>query len=406
MRVKELLLVGLFVMLNGAVCAGADQSAAAFWQESERPEMVRRIGAGFAYDPEKEEGPHPESDFEWWYHFGFLKREGAAAFEYSFVSSFQRNTMGRYLFYNLCDLTTGQNRHCAFVDRSLLGLGEKRKSRPPTADRPAAPGESSTTGARRLDWLTDALVSLPEGHEFMMPSEPLADPPKSELWLHYGENRLLKEDSAYRAVYKNQHFLLDLTLRRQGAPMPGLGTGLTGLNKPEDQHYYTYPRLPAVGRLRIGKDELRVEGLFWYDHQWGKVVTKKPMTWCWWGLRLRDGRNLSIFRLQEPIKGETVQKGITLHHSDGKTEVSRDVTFTPGRSWKSPHGRKYFVEWEIKSPERDMTIRVRPHFDNHELPVLLYGWIWEGPCLAEVTVAGGKPVQGSGFQEMIGQVHE
>jgi len=357
----------------------------------------------FAFDPQKEEGPHPESDFEWWYHFGFLKRRGVAKFEYSFVSSFQRNKKGRYLFYNLSDLATGENRHCAFVDRSLFNLSDPQESAEHAGEQTEAKSPPRGIGRQLARWLGDALVRLPEGHEFMTSPEPPPPPPKSELWLHYGENRLLKEGSSYQAVFKNRQFSLELTLQRQGKPLLVLGTGLTGLDDPEDQHYYTYPRLPAVGRLRIGEEERSVEGQFWYDHQWGKIVTKKPMRWCWWGLRLRDGRDLSIFRLQEPTEGETVQQGITVQHPDGKIEVCRDVSFAPGRSWKSPRGRKYFVEWEIIGRELGMTIQVRTHSDNHELPVLLYEWIWEGPCLAEVSVSGGEKVKGSGFQEMIGQ---
>ncbi len=395
--------VSMFVAWWSLACAGLLLIAHAVAQGSEGGRGDDSKPSGFAYDPEQEEGPHPESDFEWWYHFGFLKRQGGEKFEYSFVSSFQRNKMGRYLFYNLSDLATGENRHFAFVDRSLLGMADKPESPLAAGDRTAPKSAPLGVGKRLARWLQDALPLLPEGHDFMTPPEPPAAPPKSELRLHYGENHLLKDDSSYRAVYKNRQFSLDLTLRRQGTPMPVLGTGLTGLNKPEDQHYYTYPRLPAVGQLRIGKEERSIEGQFWYDHQWGKVVTTKPMKWCWWGLRLKDGRNLSIFRLQEPIKGETVQKGITVHHPNGKTEVCSDVSFAPGRSWKSPHGRKYFVEWEIKGPELGLTIQVRAHSDNHELPVLLYGWIWEGPCLAEVTAPGSETVKGSGFQEMIGQ---
>jgi len=395
-----------FVILGSMVCAGWLPIATTVGQGPERGEGSDTKQEGFAYDPQKEEGPHPESDFEWWYHFGFLKTKGADRFEYSFVSSFQRNKKGRYLFYNLSDLATGENRHCAFVDRSLFDLDDKPDSSQAAGERPLGKAASPGIGKRLARWLQDALPLLPEGHEFMAPPDPSATPPKSELWLCYGENRFLKEDSSYRAVYKNKQFSLDLTLRRQGPPLPVLGTGLTGLHKPEDQYYYTYPRLPAVGQLRIGKDARNVEGQFWYDHQWGKIVTKTPMKWCWWGLRLKDGRNLSIFRLQEPIKGETVQQGITVHHPDGKTEVYKDVTFVPGRTWKSPHRRKYVVEWEIKSPRPAVTIQVRPHFDNHELPVLLYGWIWEGPCLAELSVPGGETVKGSGFQELIGQVHD
>ena len=86
-----------------------------------REQSDKSVTARFAFDPEKEEGPHPDSDFEWWYHFGFLKQPGATEFEYSFVSSFQRNKAGRYLFYNLANLKTGEHQRVAVLDRSLLG---------------------------------------------------------------------------------------------------------------------------------------------------------------------------------------------------------------------------------------------------------------------------------------------
>ena len=185
--------------------------------------------------------------------------------------------------------------------------------------------------------------------------------------------------------------------------MPVLGTGLTGLDKPEDQHYYTYPRVSAVGKWSRDGHEEPVKGDFWYDHQWGKIASRTLMKWCWWGLRLDDGRNLSIFFLQDARTGKTVQQGLTLHHTDGRTEVCREVAFKPGRSWKSPHERVYNVQWEIKADQLGLAIQIRPLSDDHELPVLLYGWIWEGPCAVEVNDKSGKRVRGIGFQEMIGQ---
>lgn len=371
----------------------------------------------FAYDPEQEEGPHADADFEWWYQFGFLKRTGAPQFEYSFVSSFQRNKSGRYLFYNLSDLTTGKNRHYALADRSLFGMTDKPAGARANGDGDKPPREPDGLGQRLARWLQDALPVLPEGHEFMSSpsagagdprraSGSAAEPPKSALWLDYDAHCFHKDGAAYRAVYKHPAFGLDLTLQRAGPALPVLGTGLTGLAKPEDQHYYTYPRLPARGRLRIGKEgEVPVEGSFWYDHQWGQVVTMVPMRWCWWGLRLEDGRNLSLFFLQDSRSGKTVQKGLTVQNPDGRMDVSRDLIFTPGRSWKSPHGRSYHVEWQVESPAVDLTIQIRAPSDDQELPVLLYRWIWEGPCLAEVRRPGGQVMKGSGFQEMIGQAH-
>jgi predicted secreted hydrolase len=359
----------------------------------ESPNAAEAVSSpGFAYDPEKEEGPHPQSDFEWWYHFGFFKRKGAERFEYSFVSSFQRSKAGRYLFYNLSELTTGRNRHFAFVDRSLLG----RDDQPADNDSPGL-------GKRLANWLQDTLSPLPEGHEFLPPSAPPPEPAKSALWLDYGDHCFQKEKASYRNVYKNPEYSLELTLRRLGPALPVLGTGLTGLHRPEDQHYYSYPRMSALGRLRLGRDEADVEGEFWYDHQWGKIVSSVPMKWCWWGLRLKDGRNLSLFFLQDGKTGETVQRGLTVQHPDAKTEVFRDVEFLPGRPWTSPHDRTYHLDWEVRVRPIDMTLRLRAHAEDHEIPVLLYQWIWEGPCLAEVALPGAEAVKGSGFQEMIGQ---
>ena len=122
-----------------------------------------------AYDPEQEEGPHPDADFEWWYQFGFLKRTGAAKFEYSFVSSFQRNKSGRYVFYNLSDLSTGKNLHYALADRSLFGLTEEPAAAQPEGDGEKSPRKPAGLGQRLTRWLQDNLPVLPEGHKFMAP---------------------------------------------------------------------------------------------------------------------------------------------------------------------------------------------------------------------------------------------
>ena len=119
-----------------------------------------------------------------------------------------------------------------------------------------------------------------------------------------------------------------------------------------------------------------------------------------------DGRNLSISFLQNSRTGKTVQKGLTLQHPNGRIEVCKDMSFGAKRSWKSPRGIAYSVEWEIKSTEPELAMRIRPRTDDHEIPVLLYGQIWEGPCTVEVRGKQGRKVRGIGFQELIGQAHE
>lgn len=347
----------------------------AFGQQSQEKVVSDLSPPGFAYDPEKEEGPHDESDYEWWYHFGFLKSKESKEYEYSFVSSFQRNKLGRYLFYNLTDLETGKKHHYAVVDK-LLGV---------------------------FSLALSLSLSLPEDHEFMPQSDPPCEPPESELWLCYGNNSLQKEGDLYEVSYENEGFSLDLTLKREGPPMPVNGNGLQGLVEPEDQHYYTYPRVSALAKLYRDGKETELDGDFWYDHQWGIARTRRPMKWCWWGLRLDNGQNLSLFFVQDMKTSERVQWGFTLHHPDGQTEFYKDVTFSPTRQWTSSHERTYDVEWEIRVPEIDLVVHTQPFADDHEVSALGYEWIWEGPCKAEVSYKGGGTATGIGFQEMIGQ---
>jgi predicted secreted hydrolase len=363
------------------------------------PESAARPD-GFAYDPQAEEGPHPDADFEWWYHFGFLRSPGSPDYRYSFVSSFQRNPSGRYLFYNLVDLRTGSKQHFAVVDRALFGAREPEPRLRSEEAGQTPRGGLRELGSRLLDWSLDVLPVLPENHEFLPPaSEPLP----TELSLQYGEHRLEKEAGAYRAAYTNRAFSLDLTLRPAAPPMPVGGTGLMGLDRPEDQHYYTYPRVAASARLRQGDAETSWDGTFWYDHQWGKASARTLMKWCWWGLQLDDGRNCSLFLLQNARSGKTVQQGCTLQEADGRTAYSTQLTGTPLRSWKSPRGKTYQVEWQVEAPELGLTVRIQPWMDDHEIPVLLYGRIWEGPCKAVARDRHNRRVSGIGFQELIGQ---
>ena len=364
-RGVQYLLLQLSAVFGACECLSPPLAAQDHKQEPSR----KSVAAGFAFDPEKEEGPHPDSDFEWWYQFGFLKQPGATEFKYSFVASFQRNKAGRYLFYNLAELKTGEHQRVAILDRSLLG-----------------------------GW-----PFPPQGHGFLKPPDTAATTSPSALSLRYDDNEFCKVETGYRAAFKNEDFALELMFRPQGPALPVCGTGLTGVEKPEDQHYYSYPRVAAEGNLRRHGAAEELQGTFWYDHQWGKTAAGSLMKWCWWGLQLDDGRNLNIIFLQNMRTSETVQTAVTMQTADGQVKVSRVLACSPKRYWRSPAKKKYAVEWEIRAPELGLTIHTRPWQDNHELPVLLYGQIWEGPCSVDLLAAGGLAVKGRGFQEMIGQ---
>lgn len=357
------------LLLAGALLAPA--AVAQHAQEILGPEPGTE--PGFVYDPQKEEGPHEDATFEWWYHFGFFKQEGAEDYEYSFISSFQRwNRPGtdgpiRIMFYNLANLKTGERGH--------YGAMESR------------PG------------MTEGM--LPEGQKFITDPDPPCGEPESEIWECYGNNSIKKVgDGRYQLSYENDEFTMKVLLENQGPPLPVNGNGLQGMVEKLDQHYYTYPRLSGDVTITRNGVDTAYAGTFWYDHQFGAPKHQKRMRWVFLGLQLDNGENLSLFILRNSRTNEKELWGFTRHFPDGKVEFYKDVTFTPKREWKSPADKLYDVEWTIDVASLGLVLDVEAWGDDHELPGPGGGHLWEGPCKVKVTYKDGSTTTGIGFLEM------
>ncbi len=330
--------------------------------------------AGFVYDPQDEEGRHEDASFEWWYHFGFFKAEGAQDWEYSLISSFQywkRPGMPkplRVMFYNLVNLKTGERHHYGSME-GLPGLPESM---------------------------------LPEGHKFIADPDPPCGEAQGEIWECYGNNSIKKVgDGRYNLSYVNDDFSMTVALENQGPPLPVNGTGLQGMVERTDQYYYTYPRLNGDVTITTDGVERKLAGEFWYDHQWGSPKHQKAMRWIFMGLKLDNGENLSLFILRDTVTNAKELWGFTRHHPDGDTEFYKDVTFTPDREWASPGTKKlYDVEWTVNVATPGIVVEVEANGDDHELPSPGGGHLWEGPCKVNVTYKDGSTTKGIGYLEM------
>lgn len=316
-------------------------------------------GPDWAFDPEAEEGVHGNVQVEWWYHFGWLTDEDGR--EWAFFSSFFRAKLGklprlRYLIHDLIDLETGARDYHSRVGGEALAAA-------------AALGNDGT---------------LPRGHGLIR--GPMREKAGDPLDLSYGDARLARlAPGRYRLAAGG----VDLELRAASEPMAVEGTGLTGLGRPEDMHYYTIPRLEARGTVRGRK----ATGTFWYDHQWGASWVGPRVGWSWWGLQLEDGSAVNAVVLRELGTGR-IHKATCTH--DRKVYP---LTARPTRSWTSATGVRYPVAWALEAGP--LRLDVEPAFDDRELPVIdEQKSIWEGP----VRVTGSHA--GRGFQELVGYARE
>lgn len=320
--------------------------------------LVSCAGPRPAFNAHEEDGVHGNVDIEWWYHYGWLEDEAGG--EYAWISSFFRFrakdlAAGRYFIYDLVDLKTGQADY-----RSRIGAEVFAKF--------------AVFGGQ---------VQVPPPHEVIAggPAEKAGDP----LRLAYGEDTLERTaPGRYRLKARG----VDLELTAAAPPMAIDGTGLTGLERAEDMHYYTIPRLEAKGAVR-GK---KVKGLFWYDHQWGGYGLP-TIGWSWWGLQLEDGTAANATVLRDTKTGRLLRA--TLTHDDRALTLEAK----PVEWWTSATQVRYPVVWELSAS--GLRLRVEPMHRDRECPIPgEMKSIWEGP----VRVTGSH--RGRGFQELVGYAIE
>jgi predicted secreted hydrolase len=159
-------------------------------------------------------------------------------------------------------------------------------------------------------------------------------------------------------------------------------------------HYYSIPRIAITGQLRKDGDVVPLTGIAWMDHEFmSNTLAPDQVGWDWLGLMLKDGRNVTVFRLRA-ADGSTSYASATIQ-SGGRSSVARgdEVKLTPGNEWRSPlSGARYPLAWRIQIPSHEIDLTVRARVQSCEVGEGGSGLeprYWEGPVVAEDESALG-----------------
>ena len=166
--------------------------------------------------------------------------------------------------------------------------------------------------------------------------------------------------------------------------------------------YASWTRLATGGTLELDGRAQRVQGLAWFDHEFGtSVLGAGAVGWDWFGLHLDDGRDLMVFGLRTREGRWTEFSAGTLVAADGAASPlgAADFALSALASWKSPRTEAlYPARWRIAVPAHGLELDVRPlvadmELDMRETTGVVY---WEGP----VAVSGSHA--GAGYAELVG----
>jgi len=209
-----------------------------------------------------------------------------------------------------------------------------------------------------------------------------------------------------RLVADSDDFALDLQIER-GKPLVLQGEDGLDPKGPEPgnaSYYYSFTRLPAAGRIRVGSGEHVVDGLVWMDREWSTSVLGPGVEgWNWFAIQLDDGYDLMYYRLRQTDGGTAPYSGGLLVDPDGEVAArygADEARLEATGYWTSPEtGVRYTVAWRLQVPRLGIDLAVTPRLPNQELDLSVR--YWEGA----LTVDGerdGSPVSGVGYAEHAG----
>ena len=198
---------------------------------------------------------------------------------------------------------------------------------------------------------------------------------------------------------------LDLTLE---AGKPPVFQGDRGLSRkgPEPGNasfYISFTRMPTGGTIRLGDQEVAVEGASWMDREWStSALDEEHLGWDWFSLQLDDQREIMFFELRRRDgRPEPLNHGI-LVEPDGSSRhlAADDVRLEVLDYWESSlDGARYPSGWRMEIPELGVDLTIDPTVRDQEMNVSVR--YWEGAVDVRGQGIDG-PVEGVGFVELTG----
>ena len=200
-------------------------------------------------------------------------------------------------------------------------------------------------------------------------------------------------------------FGLDLLLRTDRPAVLHDEDGWIDFGPAGGSYYYSRTRMNALGAIRVGEARLSVEGMAWFDHQWGDFISVGGGGWDWFAVNLDDGTDLTVSLVRDAdgsyplVYGTLVEPDGTVRHLP-LDAFSVDVT----DRWVSPHtGADYPAGWLIRVPDERLEIELTPTVADQELDTRATTGVvyWEGSQRVAAE-RDGRRLGGEAYVELTG----
>ena len=333
----------------------------------------------------RDDGPHDRLT-EWWYYTGHLRDAAGGRFGFEYVIF--RAERGRFPTSWVSHLAVTDETGGRFLYSQRLEVGAGVDRSPRDAD------------------------GLPTGFDLALSGADPASPatagrPAWRMAGGGGTDRLTASLAPDEAAAAGVPAGLGLDLRLAATKPAALHDrdGWIDFGPAGGSYYYSRTAMTAAGRLSLDGQTRDVDGIAWFDHQWGDFISVGGGGWDWFAVNLDDGTDLSLSLVRD-ADGSTPLVYGTLVAADGSVRhLERDAfSVEVVDHWTSPAtGAAYPAGWTIRIPGERLAISLRPTVAAQELDTrpttgVVY---WEGSQVVRAT-RDGRAIGGDGYVELTG----
>ena len=309
----------------------------------------------------RDDGPHDRLT-EWWYYTGHLAAPDGRRFGFeAVVFRAERGSTPAGWAAHLA-LTDESGNRFFYAQRAEFG---------PQVDRSPRDGTGVPTGFDLgVSGLSPVLIAA---------GAPAAATP----WRLAGANGMDRIEASLapeEATAAGAAFGFALDLKALKAPALHDRDGFVDFGAAGSSYYYSRTRLSATGQLDLNGEHLTVDGIAWFDHQWGDFVSVGGGGWDWYALNLEDGTDITLSVVYDDHLNELARYGTRVNPGGDVVPLGPDdFAIQALGGWRSSiSGRTYATDRRITFDDR--VVELNPTVIDQELDTRATTGVtyWEG----------------------------
>jgi predicted secreted hydrolase len=192
---------------------------------------------------------------------------------------------------------------------------------------------------------------------------------------------------------------LELTFKPLKPAVLHGGHGVVDKGNGLANYYMSYTRLAASGTISFEGKKKEVEGIAWFDHEYGYMDGVTRRGWDWYSIQLDDNTEYMIYAISRPDHTkEASSRACKIDQAGAELCIPfSDVRVDPLGFWQSPATKaQYPSGWHMVIGQFGLDVDILPTAADQEFRFMNRAY-WEGSCKVI-----GKPANGLSYTELVG----